>query len=76
MNFLNLRGDQRPNADLVAKIFRVSAYYSRLIRYAATAKPRIFHILWNNKFEMFDRTALMMLITSWWGKRLYSRRTT
>lgn len=60
VNFLNLRGDQRPNAGLVAKILRVSAFYSRLIRYAATAKPRIFHILWNNKFEMFDRTALMM----------------
>jgi D-inositol-3-phosphate glycosyltransferase len=31
-----------------------------LILYAATAKPRIFHILWNNKFEMFDRTLLML----------------
>ena len=60
VNFLNLRGDQRPNAGLVAKILRVSAFYSRLIRYATRAKPRIFHILWNNKFEMFDRTALMM----------------
>ena len=35
-------------------------YYARLIRYAATAKPRIFHILWNNKFESFDRTLLML----------------
>ena len=32
VNFLNLRGDLRPNADLVAKILRISAYYSRLIR--------------------------------------------
>lgn len=60
VNFLNLRGDQRPNADLIAKIYRISAYYSRLIHYAATAKPRIFHILWNNKFEMFDRTLLTL----------------
>ena len=60
VNFLNLRGDQRPNADLIAKIYRILAYYSRLIRYAATAKPRIFHILWNNKFEMFDRTLLTL----------------
>jgi glycosyltransferase involved in cell wall biosynthesis len=60
VNFLNLRGDLRPNADLIAKIFRILAYYSRLIRYAATSKPRIFHILWNNKFEIFDRTLLML----------------
>jgi glycosyltransferase involved in cell wall biosynthesis len=34
-------------------------YYARLIGYAATAKPGIFHILWNNRFESFDRTLLM-----------------
>ena len=60
VRFLNLRGDQRPNAGLVAKIYRILAYYSRLILYAAKAKPRIFHILWNNKFEMFDRTLLTL----------------
>jgi len=27
--------------------------------YAAVAKPKIFHILWNNRFEHFDRTLLM-----------------
>jgi D-inositol-3-phosphate glycosyltransferase len=60
VTFLNLRGDQRPNASLFAKLYRILAYYSRLIRYAATAKPRIFHILWNNKFEVFDRTLLTL----------------
>jgi len=60
VNFLNLRGDQRPEASVVTKILRVSLYYARLIRYAATAKPEIFHILWNNKFETFDRTLLML----------------
>lgn len=60
LNFLNLRGDQRPNARIVRKIARVSLYYGKLIRYAATAKPRVFHILWNNKFELFDRTLLML----------------
>lgn len=60
VNFLNLRGDQRPNARLAVKIFRILAYYWRLIRYAAKSKPRIFHILWNNKFEALDRTLLMM----------------
>jgi glycosyltransferase involved in cell wall biosynthesis len=60
VNFLNLRGEQRHNASFLAKIIRVSAYYFRLFRYAATAKPKVFHILWNNKFEYFDRTLLMM----------------
>jgi len=60
VNFFNLRGDQRPGAGFAAKVLRVSTYYARLIRYAATAKPRIFHILWNNKFEALDRTVLML----------------
>lgn len=59
VNFLNLRGDQRPGVNFLTKIRRVSNYYAKLIRYAATAQPIIFHILWNNKFEFFDRTVLM-----------------
>ena len=60
VNFLNLRGDQSVNAGLTRKMSRVSKYYAKLIGYASTAKPRIFHILWNNKFETFDRTLLML----------------
>jgi glycosyltransferase involved in cell wall biosynthesis len=56
----NLRGDQRPNASNWQKIARVLQYYGRLICYAATAKPRVFHILWNNKFQLLDRTAVML----------------
>jgi glycosyltransferase involved in cell wall biosynthesis len=61
IRFLNLRGDQSVNAGLLQKATRVLAYYGRLIRYAFGARPKIFHILWNNKFELFDRTALMLL---------------
>jgi D-inositol-3-phosphate glycosyltransferase len=60
LNFINLRGDQRPDASILRKVFRLSMYYVKLFRYAATAKPRIFHLLWNNKFELFDRTLLML----------------
>ena len=60
VRFLNLRGDQRIDVSFSQKLFRVLKYYARLIKYAATAKPRIFHILWNNKFELFDRTVLML----------------
>lgn len=69
LNFVNLRGDQRPDAALSRKITRILAYYAKLIRYAASAKPRIFHILWNNKFETFDRT-LLMLYYKLLGKRI------
>jgi glycosyltransferase involved in cell wall biosynthesis len=59
VNFLNLRGDQRQSASLFRKAVRVLRYYFRLIHYAAIAEPKLFHILWNNKFELFDRTLLM-----------------
>jgi glycosyltransferase involved in cell wall biosynthesis len=60
LNFLNLRGNQRPQVSLRRKVARVLIYYARLIRYASIAKPKIFHILWNNKFQFFDRTLLML----------------
>jgi glycosyltransferase involved in cell wall biosynthesis len=58
INFLNLQGSQRADVSLVRKVFRLAAYYGKVIRYAAASKPRIFHILWNNKFQAFDRTLL------------------
>lgn len=69
IRFLNLRGNQRSDVGFAAKAVRVLKYYVRLIRYSATARPRIFHILWNNKFEYFDRTVL----TVWYrllGKKI------
>jgi glycosyltransferase involved in cell wall biosynthesis len=69
VSFLNLRGDQRPDASLAWKITRVLSYYWRLLAYATTAKTRIFHILWNNKFELLDRT-LVMLYYKAMGKRI------
>jgi glycosyltransferase involved in cell wall biosynthesis len=69
LTFYNLRGDQGPNASVSVKVYRVLKYYVRLIYYAATAKPKIFHILWNNRFETFDRT-LLMLYYRFLGKRI------
>jgi glycosyltransferase involved in cell wall biosynthesis len=69
VNFLNLRGNQRPDASFGKKTFRVLEYYAKLIRYALAAKPKVFHILWNNKFEFFDRT-LLMLYYRLLGKRI------
>ncbi len=65
----NLRGDVSPGASLFQKIVRVAKYYARLVRYAATSEARIFHILWNNKIEIFDRTVLLLCYRLF-GKRL------
>jgi glycosyltransferase involved in cell wall biosynthesis len=67
--FLNLRGAQRPDASFARKVYREIAYYVKLIRYAWSAKPKIFHILWNNKFPLFDRT-LLTLYYRWLGKSI------
>jgi len=69
VNFLNLRGSQRPDATFATKVSRILRYYAKLIRYVSTAKPTILHILWNNKFELFDRT-LLMLYYRMLGKRV------
>ena len=69
INFLNLRGDQQPGANVVKKVFRIILYYIRLIRYATTAQPEIFHVLWNNRFQFFDRT-LLMRYYKWLGKKI------
>jgi len=69
LNFLNLRGDQRPGASLWIRAIRVLIYYAQLIRYTVIAKPKIFHILWNNKFQYFDRT-LLMLYYKLMGKKI------
>ncbi len=60
VKFLNLRGDQQTDVGALTKVFRVLRYYAKLIKYAAIAEPRIFHILWNNKFELIDRIVLML----------------
>src|ERR1700722_14069586 len=42
-HFFNLRKEMRSNVSAVRKVVRVLVYYLRLIVYAATAKPRLFH---------------------------------
>jgi D-inositol-3-phosphate glycosyltransferase len=69
LTFLNLRGDQREDAPFLGKLARILVYYARLVRYAAQARPSILHILWNNRFELVDRTLLMIYYRSL-GKRL------
>ncbi|MBV9274337.1 MAG: glycosyltransferase family 4 protein [Verrucomicrobia bacterium] len=69
VHFLNLRKEMGADVPAMRKILRVLLYYWRLIVYAATAKPRLFHILWNNKFVILDRTLLMLYYRAL-GKRI------
>ena len=68
LRFLNLHGSRR-EASVARKIQRTLVSYAKLIRYAWSAEPGIFHILWNNKFPLFDRT-LLMLYYKLLGKRI------
>ncbi len=60
LSFLNLRGRHRQEASYKEKLSGLLLYYTRLMYYAARTEPKIFHILWNNKFEYFDRTLMML----------------
>jgi D-inositol-3-phosphate glycosyltransferase len=60
LRFLNLRGDQRENVPQLDKVRRVLLFYARLFAYVVSSKTPILHILWNNRFEWFDRTLLMV----------------
>ena len=57
--FRNLHGGQQ-SAGLAQRIGRILSFYARLFRYASTARPKIFHILWNNKLQVLDRTFVML----------------
>jgi D-inositol-3-phosphate glycosyltransferase len=69
VRFLNLRKDMHTKASRFRKVVRVLIYYWRLLIYAGTAKPKLFHILWHNKFLPLDRT-LVMLYYRALGKRI------
>lgn len=60
LNFLNLMPGRKLNAGSAARIAQLLRYYVRLLWYAATGEPKIFHILWNNRLEYFDRTLLTL----------------
>lgn len=59
LRFLNFRGSQNQGDKFATKLYKLMLYYARLIRYAMQSEPAVLHILWNNKFEYFDRTFLM-----------------
>ena len=51
------------------KLLAILGVYARLIYYAVGSSAPIFHILWNYKFTLFDRT-LLLIFYRLLGKRL------
>ena len=60
LKFLNLGGIQDSDVGFLSKLHHLLTYYAGLIRYVTFGGPRIVHILWNSKFEYFDRTFLTL----------------
>ncbi len=69
LTFINLYGDQRRKEGKRKRIARLLAVYAKTLRYATKARPKLFHILWNNRLYLFDRT-LLMLYYKMLGKRI------
>ena len=69
VKLLTYREEAPPGAGLLRKTGGIIRYYARLIRYAWNARPTVFHILWNNKFDTLDRVFLM-LYYRFLGKRI------
>ena len=60
VRFFNFRGSQDTRLGFAIKLRKLLVYYARLMRYVTRPSPKVLHILWNNKFEAFDRTLLML----------------
>jgi glycosyltransferase involved in cell wall biosynthesis len=60
LTFFNLWPPRAATPTRSAKVRRILRHYWALARYAATARPRIFHILWNSKIAIIDRVVLML----------------
>jgi D-inositol-3-phosphate glycosyltransferase len=58
--FFNFHEMPQSSAGVREKLVSWLKYYAKLIRYMSRPHPKLVHILWNNKFEHFDRTILML----------------
>ncbi len=69
IRFLSLYWEPRQNQNLLQKILNIAQFYWRIIVHTARSKPPIFHLLWNNKVQLLDRTLLMLYYKAL-GKRV------
>jgi len=69
LRFLTLYASPQVRRGKVAKLLAFIQVYIRLMIYAATTSAEIFHILWNYRLPVFDRT-LLLLYYKLLGKRV------
>jgi D-inositol-3-phosphate glycosyltransferase len=69
VKFQELYANQRPNQSFYRKLGSYIAAYARIIGYAASSSPQLFHILWPYKVPYLDRT-LLLLYYRCLGKKL------
>jgi glycosyltransferase involved in cell wall biosynthesis len=60
LTYFDLREDPGPDAGVLEKAAGILRYYCRLVGYTWNASPKLFHILWNNRFDTVDRVVLML----------------
>ena len=60
LKFLSLYWEPLKQMGAAGKMAEVLRFYAQIIKYAAAGSPKIFHLLWNNKFPFFDRTLLTL----------------
>jgi D-inositol-3-phosphate glycosyltransferase len=60
LTFKSLYWEPLKEKGAAGKMLEVLRFYADLIKYSAAGAPKIFHLLWNNKFPFFDRTILML----------------
>lgn len=70
IRFFNLYGSLVAKATIWGKFLRIVRFYARLLHYATHGAPPIFHVLWNNKLPIVDRTILMLFYRAL-GKKVF-----
>ncbi len=60
LRLLTLYATPQQGQSKIGKLLAIIAVYARLIYYAVGSSAPIFHILWNYKFTLFDRTLLLI----------------
>jgi len=60
LTFINVWPARNGKPGVLRRALRVLEHYSALFRYALTSRPKVFHILWNSKVQIIDRTVVML----------------
>jgi len=69
LEFLTLYENPQMRRRTIAKVLAFIQVYIRLMIYAATTSAEVFHVLWNYRIPVFDRT-LLLLYYKLLGKRV------